>query len=145
MKGPIRRKPAAGVTSGDGPEFDNPRAQGSTMNIGDGAARPLPFRQSETFRVVPDRLWTHPRLQLFDIKLWCALSLLARGRGQCEATDSTLAGEAGASEQTVRRSLARLEREGFLAREMDGRTRVLTLRPEGSGEPIPAFALKIAR
>lgn len=55
-----------------------------------------------------------------------------------------LAREAGASPQTVRRALLRLEQEQFIGRTMDGQTRIIRLNPEGSGEPIAAFALKVA-
>lgn len=114
------------------------------MTIGQdpGRASPRP-PATETFRMVPDRLWTHPDLQPFDLKLWCCLSFLARGRGRCEATDARLARQTGASPQTVRRALLRLERARFIGRTMDGPTRVIRLHPEGSGEPIAAFALKV--
>ena len=115
------------------------------MTIGQHPGRALPRpRATETFRMVPDRLWTNANLQLFDLKLWCCLSFLARERGWCEATDAVLAREAGASPQTVRRALLRLEQEQFIGRTMDGQTRIIRLNPEGSGEPIGAFALKVA-
>jgi hypothetical protein len=101
-------------------------------------------RALESFRMVPDRLWTHQDLQLFDIKLWCALQFLARSRGYCEPTDATLAEKTDASQQTVRRSLQRLEAAEFIARTMDGRTRVITLKPEGDGQPVAEFELRIA-
>jgi hypothetical protein len=98
---------------------------------------------TETFRMIPDRLWTHPDLQLFDLKLWCVLQFLARGRGCCDPTDAVLAAKSGASQQTVRRSLQRLETAEFVTRTMESRTRVITLKPEGDGQPIEEFVLRL--
>lgn len=108
------------------------------MSIGMEAVRALPRRAAESFRMIPDRLWMNRRLQPFDLRLWCALHHLARGRGWCEATDADLAKQTGASEQTVRRGLARLGREQFISRSMDGRSRIIALNPAGNGEPMPA-------
>jgi CTP-dependent riboflavin kinase len=80
---------------------------------------------------------------LFDIKLWCCLCFLARDRGWCDPTDDALAAETQASPQTVRRALHRLEQERFVARGMEGRARIIRLNPEGSGEPVPAYELKV--
>lgn len=123
----------------------SPRRKGPTMSIGITARRAsAPVRASETFRMVPDRLWTHPDLQPFDLKLWCAMSFLARGRGRTDATDKVIAHQADASPQTVRRGLQRLESAAFISRAMDGRDRIITLNPEGTGEPIAGFTLKVA-
>lgn len=94
--------------------------------------------------MIPDRMWLHPDIKDFDLRLWCGLLFLARGRGVCVATDTVLAEKIGCSAQTVQRGLTRLERAKFIVREMDGRERVLRLRPEGDGVPMPEFDLRVA-
>lgn len=93
--------------------------------------------------MVPDRLWASERIQATDVRLWCALSFLARGRGYCEATDATLAAKIRLSEQTVRRSLLRLEECRFIERSRQGEGRIITLRPDGDGEPVPELAFRV--
>jgi hypothetical protein len=132
------------LTSGKGPsESINPAQRVSIMGIGNLPLRASPRRATESFRMVPDRLWTNTGLQWFDIKLWCCLCFLARDRGWCDPTDDALAAETQASPQTVRRALHRLEQERFVARGMEGRARIIRLNPEGSGEPVPAYELKV--
>ncbi len=94
--------------------------------------------------MTPDRMWLNDRLQPQDLKLWLCLCFFARDRAQCEPTDAALAEKVKASQQTVRRSLQRLEAEQFIDRVMDGRTRVIHLHPEGDGKPIAEFTLRFA-
>jgi DNA-binding transcriptional ArsR family regulator len=108
------------------------------MNIGRPARPAL-----ESFRMVPDRLWLDKTLQPIDIKLWCCLCFLARGRGECSSTDALLAKKMETSQQTVRRALLRLESANFIERQMDGRTRIIALKPEGDGRPIAEYALRV--
>jgi predicted transcriptional regulator of viral defense system len=95
--------------------------------------------------MVPDQMWRKdPRTGRrqtsgADLEVWCALCFLARERGFVDSTDEAIADECGIAARTVRDSLARLERRGFLERSKgeDGRRR-LVLRPEGQGgEPYP--------
>jgi hypothetical protein len=113
-------------------------AKGLTVNIGKAPPRAL-----ESFRMVPDRLWSHPMIEPLDVTLWCCLTFLARGRDHCEATDQALAGKLGTTDRTIRRSLARLESCQFIGRHMDGVTRVITLKPEGDGQPSAEFTLRV--
>jgi Mn-dependent DtxR family transcriptional regulator len=94
--------------------------------------------------MIPDRMWLHPEVKDFDLRLWCGLSFLARDRDYCTPTDAVLAEKLGCSVQTVQRGLTRLDRAGFVRREMDGRDRLLRLKPEGTGEPIAEYTLRIA-
>lgn len=103
-----------------------------------------PARARETFRMIPDRMWLHPKVKDFDLRLWCGLLFLARDRDYCTPTDLDLASKIKASQQTIRRSLQRLEAAKFVEREMDGRTRIIRLRPEGDGEPVAEYALRLA-
>jgi hypothetical protein len=98
----------------------------------------------ETFRMVPDRLWLDRTVQPIDIKLWCCLCFLARGRAECNPTDALLAEKMETSQQTVRRALLRLESANFIGRRMDGRTRIVVLKPEGDGRPVAEYALRVA-
>jgi hypothetical protein len=109
------------------------------MNIGKG-----PHRASESFRMIPDRLWLHPGIKDFDLRLWCCLWFLARDRGHCFETDQAIAEKMKVSAKTVQRGLQNLERGEFLKRTMMGRDRQLDLRPEGDGRPMIEFALRIA-
>jgi DNA-binding MarR family transcriptional regulator len=104
----------------------------------------LHAKATETFRMVPDRLWLDKTLQPIDIKLWCCLCFLARERGECSPTDATLAEKMEASQQTVRRCLHRLEAAQFIGRAMDGRTRIISLRPEGDRQPLPEYSLRVS-
>ncbi len=97
----------------------------------------------ETFRMVPDRLWIDRRLGGSDLKVWCALCFLCRGRDFTDATDDAIAHQLGLSPRTVRDSLRRLETAGFLSRDRQGEARRITLRPEGDGRPIPELGLKV--
>lgn len=103
-----------------------------------------PHRASESFRMIPDRLWLHPGIKDFDLRLWCCLWFHARDRGHCFETDQTIAEKMGVSVKTVQRGLQSLERGQFIKREMVGRERRLNLHPEGDGQPMPEFALRIA-
>jgi predicted transcriptional regulator len=100
-------------------------------------------RATETFRMIPDRMWLHHEVKDFDLRLWCSLLFLARGRNHCNPTDSVLAEKLGCSVQTVQRGLLRLERASFIEREMEGRDRTLTLKPEGDAQPMPEFGLRV--
>lgn len=97
----------------------------------------------ETFRMIPDRLWSDHRLEHVDIRLWCVLAFVARGRETCEATDITLAEKLAVSERTIRYSLSRLEQCEFIARERVGEARIITLRPQGDGQNTSEFTLKV--
>src|SRR3954468_8168575 len=102
------------MSAGRGPCDRSTPRKGLYMGIGNLPLRASPRRATESFRMVPDRLWTNAGLQLFDIKLWCCLCFLARDRGWCDPTDDALAAETQASPQTVRRALHRLEQERFV-------------------------------
>jgi hypothetical protein len=94
--------------------------------------------------MVPDRLWTHPRITPFAIRLWCCLWFLARDQGETDASDAVIAGELRVTVRTVQRGLSNLEELQFLTRNMvAGNGRVLRLNPLGNGAPIEAFRLKI--
>ena len=103
-----------------------------------------PHRALESFRMIPDRLWLHPEVKDFDIRLWCCLWFFARDRGHCFETDAAIAEKMGVSVKTVQRGLLSLERGKFIKREMVGRERRLDLQPEGDGAPIAEFALRLA-
>jgi DNA-binding MarR family transcriptional regulator len=93
--------------------------------------------------MTPDRMWLDDSLQPVDLKLWLCLCFFARDRDQLTQTDADLASKVKASQQTVRRSLQRLEAAQFIERSMEGRTRIITLKPEGDGKPIAEYALKV--
>jgi CTP-dependent riboflavin kinase len=95
--------------------------------------------------MVPDRLWLHEDIKPFDIRLWCALTFFARDRDWCDPTDAVLADKLGVSIQTVQRGLKNLETAQFVQREMKGRERFLNLHPEGNGEPVAEYTLRLAR
>jgi DNA-binding Lrp family transcriptional regulator len=109
------------------------------MIIGKPSTRAL-----ESFRMVPDRLWADPTIKDFDIRLYCCLCFNARGRDHCFETDATIARKLGVSAKTVQRGLQSLEQGKFIVREMVGRERRLHLRPEGNGQPVEGFELKLA-
>jgi CTP-dependent riboflavin kinase len=94
--------------------------------------------------MIPDRLWLHPEIKDFDLRLWCCLWFLARDRGHCFETDATIAEKMCVSVKTVQRGLRNLEQGEFLSRDMVGRERRLDLRPEGGGQPLAEFALRLA-
>lgn len=81
--------------------------------------------------MVPDALWRHPELEPIDIKVWCALLLYARDRGECNPTNAGLAETVACSVRTIAYSLSRLEDAGFLVGESKGPHRTIRLRPEG--------------
>ncbi len=114
------------------------------MNIGKTAKGLERSRARESFRMIPDRMWLHPGVRDFDLRLWCGLLFLARDRDYCNPTDVVLADKLGCSVQTVQRGLLRLEKADFIKREMDGRERSLKLKPEGNGQPMAEFSLRIA-
>lgn len=93
--------------------------------------------------MVPDRLWLDDRLQGADVHLWCALNFTARGRETTDASNSALAELVGLSERSVCDSLARLQAAGFIARTGRGRSRSITLHPEGDGSEVAAFGLRV--
>ncbi len=112
------------------------------MSIGKAESVPKEHRQRMTFRMVPDTLFTHPETQPQDLMTWCYLGLHARNRGFCHATDRQLADDMGVVEMTVRRSLARLEKMGFIIRERNANERTIVLCPDGNDE-APGMILKL--
>jgi hypothetical protein len=108
------------------------------MDIGRPAGRAL-----ETFRMIPDRLWTHPDIKDFDVRLWCALAFFAMGQDRCGVTDAALAGRLRVSDRTIRRGLRNLERSQFIRCEMSGRERTVHLAPTGDGRPVEQFKLRV--
>src|SRR3954452_2950421 len=100
-----------------------------------------PVRALETFRMVPDRMTFDDRLESHDVRLWCIMLFLARGRDTCDATDATLAEKLGANERTIRRSLVRLEKCQFISRKRQGERRIIALNPEGDGWVATEFTL----
>lgn len=127
---PERKKARHPGRDGQAPEISAP-----TLSIG--------TTDRETFRMVPDRLWLDRRLRGSDLKVWCALLFLARGRDYTDATDDAIASQLGISPRTVRDSLYRLERASFIERQRNGENRHTYLRPEGDGEPVPRMALRV--
>ena len=93
--------------------------------------------------MVPDRLWLDSLLQAQDVRLWCALAFIARGRDHCDATDAALADAVHASERTVRDSLRRLELAGYIDRRGRGPGRLIGLHPEAGGAPSAELALRL--
>lgn len=115
------------------------------MSIGNPAHSAEVPRQRETFRMVPDRMTFDARLEPGDTRIWCCLLFLARypSKNTLEATDAVIADKLKLSQQTLRRALQRLEKCQYIRRAMDGRTRIITLNPEGDGEPIAEFTLRV--
>jgi hypothetical protein len=113
------------------------------MGIGRQPLPAPPRHATETFRMVPDRMTFDERLERGDIHVWCVLAFFARDRDHADVTDAMLADRARVSERTIRDSLARLERSGFISRRREGPGRIITLIPEGDGQPIPAFSLRV--
>lgn len=93
--------------------------------------------------MVPDALFAHPDLEPQDIKTWCFLCLYARSRDRCTPTDRSLAEDMGVVERTVKRSLTRLEKTGFIRRERRGPERTIYLAPEGRADAPAPFTLKL--
>jgi hypothetical protein len=102
----------------------------------------IPSTEGFYWRMVPDALWRHPELEPIDIKVWCALLLYARDRGECNPTNAGLAETVGCSPATLKRSLSRLEDAGFLVGESKGPHRTIRLRPEGWENAPRPFKLK---
>lgn len=84
------------------------------------------------------------RIQPIDLRVWCVLLHDARFRGHCEYTDGDLAGMLGVSPQTIRRSLLRLARAGYIEREGAPRRRIL-LEPIGDGAGMPTLRIRSRR
>lgn len=97
----------------------------------------------EGFRMVPDRLWLDHRLHAQDVRLWCALAFIARGRPYCDATDAALAEACNASERTIRDALGRLERAGYIIRNNRGPGRLIDLHPESDGSQSAELGLRV--
>jgi hypothetical protein len=112
------------------------------MGIGVGGIVPTDNPKRGPFRMVSDSLWTHPDLEFFDVSLWCALTLHARGRDRCTPTDASLAGMLKVSVPTVQRGLRRLEGASFITRETVADDRVIVLHPEGDGRAA-IFELRV--
>jgi DNA-binding GntR family transcriptional regulator len=93
--------------------------------------------------MVPDRLWLDRRLNATDVRIWCVLAFLARARDHTDATDAAIGDQVGLSARTVRDSLRRLESCGFVGRDRQGEARIITLRPEGDGNPVPELGLRV--
>lgn len=93
--------------------------------------------------MVPDRLWSNAKVSPFAVRLWCCLWFLSRERGETDATDQAIADELRVHIRTVQRGLNNLEDEQFLSRHLEGRARILRLKPEGDGRPIEQFALRL--
>jgi hypothetical protein len=87
-------------------------------------------RWQGTFRMIPDGLWQHPDLELIDIKVWCGLCLHSRDTGQTTSTNASLAATAETSLATLKRSLARLSKAGFISVEGETNRRVIRLQPD---------------
>jgi hypothetical protein len=98
------------------------------MGIGKGDH--CPYR----FSMVPNTLFTDRSLEPQDCLTWCYLTLNARGRGFADSTDLALAQAMGVVDRTVRRSLDRLERAGFIRRERCGQRRVIHLIPDNRAD-----------
>jgi hypothetical protein len=79
--------------------------------------------------MIPDGLWQHPEVELIDLKVWCALSLHARDRDRISSTNASLARSADTSLATLKRSLGRLAKMGFIALEGETTRRIIHLRP----------------
>ncbi len=105
------------------------------MGIGKGDHSPY------RFSMVPNTLFTDRSLEPQDCLTWCYLTLNARGRGFADSTDKNLAEAMGVVDRTIRRSLDRLERAGFVHRERCGARRVIHLHPDNRSEE--SFRLKV--
>jgi hypothetical protein len=87
-------------------------------------------RWEGSFRMIPDSLWQHVDAELVDLKVWCALSMHARDRDRITSTNASLANSAEISMATLKRSLARLTKMGFIKVEGETTRRVLHLCPD---------------
>jgi hypothetical protein len=104
-----------------------------------GMSKAIPWRGTNvdigkgwkgTFRMIPDSLWQHADAELIDLKVWCALSLHARDRDQITSTNASLARSAETSPATLKRSLSRLCKMGFVRMEGETSRRVIHLCPD---------------
>jgi hypothetical protein len=98
-------------------------------------------RWQGTFRMIPDGLWQHPDLELIDLKVWCALSLHARDRGETSSTNASIAKSADTSIPTLKRSLARLVRAGYIRTEGETSRRTIHLVPDAHAV---AYTLRVS-
>jgi biotin operon repressor len=112
------------------------------MSIGTDRAVPSPSSEGFYWRMVPDTLWRHPDLKPMDTHVWCALLLYARDRGECQATNKSLAETVGCSLATIKTSLSRLEDAGFIVGESRGPHRTIKIRPEGGTDTPSPYKLK---
>ncbi len=80
--------------------------------------------------MIPDALWQHPDLEPVDLKVWCALCLHGRETGQTTSTNAGLVATAETSLATLKRSLARLAKAGFIGVEGETNRRVIRLQPD---------------
>lgn len=96
--------------------------------------------------MIPDRMTFDDRLDPGDMRVWACLAFLARfpTRAETTATDQAIADKLRVSAPTIRRALSRLERAGYITRERDRLSRVITLQPSGDGQPVAEFALRLA-
>lgn len=82
--------------------------------------------------MIPDRMLYDGRLEPMDIRLWGVMLHIGRFRGYCHSTDNQLAAKLRVSPQTIRRSLLRLERSGYISRGRgDDGGRRIDFRPDG--------------
>jgi predicted transcriptional regulator of viral defense system len=94
------------------------------------------------FEMVPiDMLRDIRRIEPVDIRVWGFLLHDARFRGHCELTDAELAGMCGVSQQTIRRSLLRLTRAGWIDR-VGGRCRRVLLNARGEEAFTPRLKIR---
>jgi DNA-binding GntR family transcriptional regulator len=91
--------------------------------------------------MIPDGLWQHADLELIDIKVWCALCLHGREAGQTTSTNASLAETAETSLATLKRSLSRLAKTGFIQVEGETNKRVIRLHPDAHAA---TYSLRIA-
>src|SRR4051794_32829385 len=83
-----------------------------------------------TFRMIPDALWQNSALEPVDLKVWCALCLHGRETGQTTSTNAGRVAPAETSLATLKRSLARLTKAGFISVEGETNRRVIHLHPD---------------
>ena len=127
--------------------IEKARSPGKGDRVGDndspGSIDNSTSQTFEGFRMVPDRLHLDHRLAHVDVRTWCILAFTARSRDHTDATDATLAEMMGISQQSVRRSLLRLEECRFIDRQREGEGRVIHLHPEGDGTPVRGLELRV--
>jgi transcription initiation factor IIE alpha subunit len=84
--------------------------------------------------MVPNGLFLDQALEPQDTRTWCVLHLISRGRGFADSTDGQLAETMAVSLATVKRSLLRLERSGWIYREQVDSRRVIALIPDAHAD-----------